>query len=575
MVKTAIFWLVAALALTTACRTPNPAGTTVLEAWVAPIEVRIYRGAFSREPDNRTLRMAGLAGEVLSAQLVARSSADIELLSGTMGALAGPGGAMLLAAAVRVRYGGFVPVDETMAMTADALLEDPSVSVGANLAQPVWISVDVPQDTAPGVYAGIFTVTAQPGGILEFDVELEVLPAVLPPAPEWSFYLNIWQDPTPVAAAHGVGLWSEEHWRLLEAYAKNFAEHGLNSIMTHIIYEPWGGVRGWGSDEMVVWKYPGEFRPGGADQFEWDFSVFDRYVSLMIEAGVQEKIDMYALVKGPGGTLDASIRYLDTSTGDYRWIEMDVGQPIWEEIWKAFLPMLREHLKQKGWFDKALLGFDEKPEAVMKIIFDFIIENAPDFMIASSGGYPGDERKWGDEIVFHLREMQDEHRWREIQPLVHEMAADERYVSWYTACRPHYPNTFLFSSLRESRLIGWLTWKYGFEGYTRWAVNLFPDDTWNQPMFTWPSGDMFFVYPGERGPLDSMRWELLRQGIQDYEALKLAMELAEEAGRGDLLEKLDQALRRASIIDSCSWIPYIELARAVVNDVIRELGSRS
>ena len=28
-------------------------GPLVVEAWVAPIEVRVYRGAFSREPQNR------------------------------------------------------------------------------------------------------------------------------------------------------------------------------------------------------------------------------------------------------------------------------------------------------------------------------------------------------------------------------------------------------------------------------------------------------------------------------------------------------------------------------------------
>jgi hypothetical protein len=68
-----------------------------------------------------------------------------------------------------------------------------------------------------------------------------------------------------------------------------------------------------------------------------------------------------------------------------------------------------------------------------------------------------------------------------------------------------------------------------------------------------------------------MRWELLRQGIQDYEALRIAWELAEKAGRKDLLDKLRRAVRTGTIIDSCSWIPYIEQARAVVNEVIREL----
>ena len=212
----------------------------------------------------------------------------------------------------------------------------------------------------------------------------------------------------------------------------------------------------------------------------------------------------------------------------------------------------------------------------MKTIFEFMIRTAPDFKLASSGGYPGDERKMGDEIVLFIDNLTDTERWEQYKPLVERMHADKnRYITFYTACMPYYPNTFIFSQLRESRLLAWIAWKYGFDGYTRWAVNAYPEDTWNQPRFKWHSGDMFFVYPGANGPLDSMRWELLRQGIQDYEALRIAWEMAEKAGREDLLDKLRSAVSMGTIYDSCRWVPYIEEARALVNEVIRELGGQA
>ncbi len=567
--------LISVLVITlSSCASPGggKAGEATLIGWAAPIEVKTYRGAFTREPDNRTLAMTGLAGEVLSAQAVIRSSADIRKLSGAMGPLTGPGGAVIPAGAVRVRYCGYVPVDETMTMTADPLLEVLSVKVPANLAQPLWITVAVPSDAVPGKYEGSFTASAAPGGSVEFEVVLEVLPAVLPPPPDWKFYLNIWQDPAGVGRTHGVQLWSEQHWSLLEKYAANFAAHGMKSIMTSIIEQPWRSQAGVEYPSMVKWNYPGEFKAGAADRFQWDFTIFDRYVGLMIEAGIRDKIDMYALVKGPGGTLDASIIYRDTTDGEMRNIKLEVGEPLWEEIWTAFLPVLQKHLEEKGWFDIAMLGFDEKPAKVMKIIYNFVVENAADFKVVSSGGYPGDERKTGDEIVFPIDDLTNRDRWKKIEPLVKEMAADERYVSWYTACWPHYPNTFIFSHLRETRFIGWVTWKFGFDGYTRWAVNFYPEDIWNQPRYKWPSGDMFFVYPGPDGPLDSIRWELMRQGIQDYEVLGMAMKLAKEAGRDDLIEKMDKAVEQAARFDSCGLMPDVEEARAVINAVIRELA---
>ncbi len=292
----------------------------------------------------------------------------------------------------------------------------------------------------------------------------------------------------------------------------------------------------------------------------------------MLAAGIDRKIDLYAMVMGPGSTTDAFIRYLDTAGGEYRTLELTVGDPGWREVWRAFLPALKAHLEEKGWFEIAMLGFDEKTPDVMDVIFDFVTQYAPEFKLVSSGGYLGNARKRGTEIVIPIDEVRDQRRWAELKPVVEQMAANpEQFVTFYTACWPYFPNTFLYSPLRESRLLAWIAYEYGFEGYTRWAVNAFPENVWEQPNFKWHSGDMYFVYPGERGPLDSMRWELLRQGIQDYEALRIAWRAAEAAGRQDLLDKLKAAVSQGSIIDSCSVIPWIEQARRLVNEVIREL----
>jgi hypothetical protein len=544
---------------------------SIFEAWPAPIEIRLSTAAFSREPLVREISLEGLSGEWLSAQVAVKSNRDIKGLSGSFTDLAGSGGAKIPADSGLVRFGGFIPVDETMKLTADPLLEYKTLDVPANLAQPLWLTLRVPYDVPPGLYCGQLVVKAKSGEKANFDLKVEVLPAILPEPWDWSFHLNVWQSPTPVARAHKVKLWSKEHWLLLERYAENFAAHGMKAIMTHIIHDPWNSVRGYPSDTMVEWFYPGEFKLGGAESFKWDFTNFDRYVELMLKAGIKKKIELYSLVMGPGRIPDAHIRYLDTRTDTYRTARMNVGDPLWQEIWRVFLPVLRRHLIEKGWFEISILGFDEKPKDIMQMIFEFVTEVAPDFQINSSGGYPGNERKWGDEIGFNLQQITNKTSWIKIEPLVKRLhAIKDRYVTLYTACTPRYPNTFLFSQLRESRLMPWLARKYGFDGYGRWAVNIYPEDPWKQPQFIWASGDMFFVYPGKNGPLDSMRWELLRQGIQDYEALNLAWEMAERVGRKDLISKLNMAIDRGSIIDICGEIPLIEKSRDLVNDVIRE-----
>jgi hypothetical protein len=111
------------------------------------------------------------------------------------------------------------------------------------------------------------------------------------------------------------------------------------------------------------------------------------------------------------------------------------------------------------------------------------------------------------------------------------------------------------------------------DGYLRFIFNAFPEDVWTQPAFKWHSGDMFLVYPGTDGPLDSMRWELLRQGIQDYEAWRIAYEMADFWGLSYHLKQLEASVDKATILDSCRDIPLVEDARKLVNDVIREVGS--
>ena len=41
----------------------------------------------------------------------------------------------------------------------------------------------------------------------------------------------------------------------------------------------------------------------------------------------------------------------------------------------------------------------------------------------------------------------------------------------------------------------------------------------------YPAGDCYMVYPGPDGPISTVRWEIFREGVQDYEYLKLPAEV--------------------------------------------------
>ena len=539
------------------------------EAWPVSIEKRISPGSFSRDLTNRTIKLVGCRNEFVSAQLASRND-KASRLGYTASALRGGKGDEIPFDAIKVRFGAYLPVDETGQYTADPLLESTTQTLAANLIQPIWITLHIPKIMKADKYHGTLNLSADERS-LEFALEIEVLEATLPDPPDYSFYLNLWQDPNGVARAHKVKLWSEDHWRLLALYAENLARHGEKSIMTSIVHDPWNSQTGYEFSTMVEWRHAGEWKTGSASAFQWEFSLFDRYVNTMMSAGVKSKIDMYAMIKGPGPTPDASIRYFDTRAKTYRTEVLKVGDPKWREAWTAFLPALKAHLTEKGWWKIAYLGFDEKPKEIMDPLFEFVSQVAPDFKLVMSGGHAREGA--GHEVVIYWDELGGEKWNKEFAPMVKRMREKEELVSFYTACEPRFPNLFLYSSLREARMLPWIAWKYNLSGYTRWAVNAFPDDVWKQPNFKWHSGDMYFQYPGEKGPLDGMRWELLRQGIQDYEALRIAHEMASFWGRADLLKMLESAVEMATILDSCRDIPLVQEARSIVNQVIRQSGS--
>ena len=542
------------------------------QAWEQSIEIRAFPNAFSREQDNRIINIEALSGEYASAQVVAKSTSDIKALSGKISELTSSG-STIPSASARVRYATTLPVDETQMLTPDPLLEVNSIDIPANLAQALWITIKVPSGADPGIYKGKLNISAASGEKTTFDLNLEVLPAIMPEPGEWEYYLNIWQDVSGIAEAHKVEYWSEEHWALIEKYADNFAEHGLDAITAIIVHDPWGSQAGYPVRAMVQWKYPGEYVKGSPGKLEWDFTVFDRFVNTMFKAGLGQKIDCFSMVEGPWINMNADIQYLDSQSGEDKLLDLELGDPVWKEVWAAFLPVFEKHLKEKGWFEKTYLGFDEKPEDAMDMIFDFSSKNGPGFKIGVAGGFPGDEKKFPHASVLHINELTNREHLKESRKLIKRMRENNRYISFYTACQPHHPNFFLYSSLRESRLLPWLAVKHNLSGYLRWAVCTFPENVWEQPNYKWHSGDMYFVYPGEDGPLDGMRWEVLRQGVQDCEAYRIALEMCTKKDNKELLRKLRRALSLGSTIESCSQTPWIKDGRKIVNDVLRELGN--
>jgi hypothetical protein len=102
-------------------------------------------------------------------------------------------------------------------------------------------------------------------------------------------------------------------------------------------------------------------------------------------------------------------------------------------------------------------------------------------------------------------------------------------VWFYTCLFPNgsYPNRFVDYPLIKTRVLHWINFKWGFNGYLHWGFNQWrggdPFKNLEPPhgSSVLPPGDAWIVYPGNRQLLDSMRHEAMRDGVEDFELLTL------------------------------------------------------
>jgi hypothetical protein len=191
------------------------------------------------------------------------------------------------------------------------------------------------------------------------------------------------------------------------------------------------------------------------------------------------------------------------------------------------------------------MGLDEISTENLDIIVPIFQNIAPELSLTLSGGdKKGKYTHLSNEMAFYYGYLESD----VTLPDVSKRRAEGKKTLLYTAVSPLFPNTFLYSKPLESRMLPWLVWKHGFDGYIRWAWNFWRDGFWARPRHKWNSGDMFLIYPGEDGPMDSIRSMMLRKGAQDYEILWMVQELLtrlEGDGKTDEAETLREKMNRA------------------------------
>lgn len=413
----------------------------------------------------------------------------------------------------------------------DPLLADRAMDLPPDTTQPIWLTVYVPKDAPSGTYRGQVRLEAEDWQAV-VPIILEVYNFTLPD--DRHLRMTNWFNLNNIARAHRVDQWSEDFWAVLARYARNMAEHRQNVV-------------------LVPWSLVNIYRePDGSLSF--DFARFDRYVRLFMDAGVVGQLEISHVGSGEKGwgtpVVLSEVTATDRQTGKRIRLSPEEGL-------RPLLAALENHLAEQGWLERSMIHVADEPILnnidSWKRAAAFVREAAPRIRrieAIETIALEGFLEVWVPQLS-HFE------RWREAYE-----ARRKHGEFWYYICvNPHgsiYPNRFLDYPLSAVRVLHWINFAENLKGYLHWGWNFWGENPFGPPTDRLPPGDTHIVYPGPDGPLNSIRWEIQRESVEDFEYLHLlAVKLTE------LKRKLGA---KATWLEPCR-LP-LELARKVVPSIV-------
>jgi len=426
---------------------------------------------------------------------------------------------------VKTGYVGYVRVGRNYPLQArdritspsgfypDPIVQKENVKVPADQTQPVWITVTVPADAAEGLYTGELTVTGTLGK-KDFETRLPLQVQVYPVKIEkTSLWVTNWFTSRPgnlkLMYGEDVKPYSEKYWEYTSMLARKMAEYRQNVALISPL-------------QLSTYTLTGD------GKYNIDFSNFDKTVEIFIRENVIGRIEGGHIGGREAGWLSNFVLTVPVVEPDTVYFRpMPLSSDSAKAFYQTFIPALNNHLVEKGW-DKIYMQhlMDEPiPENVETYIqiANFVRKLAPDLKFVEAC-HSRDVKNTINVWVPQLDYLNSDFEFYQERA----KAGDE--VWFYTCVNPRgeYANRFIDLPLLKTRILHWINFKYDIPGYLHWGFNKWNENPYNETATiqveggnVLPGGDAWIVYPGDKKFNSSVRLEAMRDGIVDYELLKM------------------------------------------------------
>lgn len=490
-------------------RLPSPSGAVL---WTTPTMEKVVREAAPPDNPGAEIQLYAAKNEFEPFQIVVRADASTNVTL-AMAPFAGPGTIPRL----EIRRVGYVKITEPSDASSikSGFVPDPlepttfgaSEAVTGGQNQPFWITAYVPSDAPAGDYTTTLTVTVN-GVAQALPVKLHVFDFEIPKKigfdGNWNMSFEALGGSESLAKVEALKTWLFEHRLVPSAVAW---PAGLN----------YGGGIEYDCASDAFTDAGGAYEmsslgPKYIDGTGWNGVGFPSYeIMQFVDNSTPRPAEFCGVARG----------------GDH------YGTAEFNAKWSKLLSAIQAYQEARGWSGKGYYYVQNEPQNdadhdVAAHLASIAKTAAPNLRIAIS-----EEPK--PEIAENPRANGKSYDlwWANLSHFEADYAktrqAKGEDVWWYFLYgdRPPYFNPIAIDhSGIESRVAFFSAWRHRIRGFAYYSVTRWGQDPYENPRpeGTKLNGDGFLLYPPKSGELvSSIRWELLREGEEDFEyLLKLA-----------------------------------------------------
>ncbi len=380
----------------------------------------------------------------------------------------------------------------------------------------IWVDVVTASETPPGDYTGYLRVTRDGRLVDELQIHLTVYGFALPEETHLITYMGV--SDRELARMHDVAPESARAKELLRTYHEFLYRNRM---------EPWFNEPL--QPEISIRE--------GEINVRFDKAAYDLYLNQWRTKRV--------ILRAAPRELRRGAEFSD---------EFNRGL-------KSYLSQVVAYYEESGWLDRLVFNspIDEPNSAEAyartRRYAQLVGEAAPDVPFLATESPVTDDPEWGtlngyvDNYAVHGNKLNRP----AVKQAIHDEQARGGEITWYISCDQKFPqpNYFIDAPALDPVMVPWITARYGMNGILYWDLKYWSHtvNPWLNPV-TYLSG--FFcsdgytlngegslLYPGNHvnsytgqknvdGPVSSIRFELLREGIEDYEYLWLLRSLGDE-----------------------------------------------